>query len=76
MRYVADFTDEDRICHRGPEGCAGEVFARTSQSGLTRAWICERHAELLEGDLRAVASRYPEVDHPDQCQCHGCRDAW
>jgi hypothetical protein len=52
------------------------VFARTSQSGLTRTWICEHHAELLEWRLRADSGRYPEVNHPDQCQCHGCRDAW
>lgn len=63
-------------CTRGPEGCGGEVFLRTSRSGCTTAPICARHAEELEAALDDVARRYPEVNHPEFCLCPGCRDAW
>jgi hypothetical protein len=76
MTYL-DLTDNtEQECDRGPEGCSGEVFARTSRSGLTRSWICEQHADQLERSLDAVAERYPEVNHPEYCMCPGCRDAW
>jgi hypothetical protein len=54
--------------------CEGEVFVRTSRSGLTEAWICEGHAAELEASLDAIEQRYPEVNHPDGCGCYGCSD--
>lgn len=60
------------ICSRGPEGCRGDVFMRTSRSGLTRSFICQGHSEELERALDAIAYRYPEINHPEYCGCHGC----
>jgi len=54
--------------------CAGEVFERTSRSGITSAWICERHAYELDAVLDGIAVRYPEVNHPEGCSCWGCSD--
>jgi len=67
---------EGEECTRGPEGCGGNVFMRTSRSGLTVAPICEQHCVELETRLDEVAQRYPEVNHPDGCLCRGCIDAW
>jgi len=60
-------------CTRG-EDHGGEVFLRTSRSGLTTSWICEKHAQELEEALDGVAQRYPEVNHPDGCTCWGCSE--
>lgn len=61
-------------CSRGPEECAGELFERTSRSGLTTSTICEAHAAELEASLDRIAERYPEVNHPDGCGCWGCSE--
>lgn len=52
--------------------CSGEVFIRTSQSGLTQAPICEGHAARLEDDLLGIGQRYPEIYHSTGCLCTGC----
>lgn len=52
--------------------CEGEVFLRTSASGLTVAPICPKHAGALEDQLRGIGRRYPEVYHVDGCLCGGC----
>lgn len=67
-------TTTTETCTRGPEGCGGTVFMRTSRSGLTTAAICETHAERLERDLDAIERRYPEVNHPEGCGCWGCSE--
>lgn len=63
-------------CSRDYSGgaCDGELFLRTSRSGLTQAWICEFHAGVLESQLDSIASRYPEVNHSPYCTCWGCSD--
>lgn len=74
MDYVFDYTELPAVCSRGPDGCGGEVFERTSRSGFTRAWICEAHADMLERALDDIEYRYPEVNHPDNCPCYGCSE--
>lgn len=67
--------DIDEGCTRDWQGpCSGEVFIRTSQSGLTVAPICEGHAAELEQTLNGIANRYPEINHPELCGCYGCSD--
>lgn len=66
---------EGDTCTRNYDGpCRGEVFNRTSRSGLTVAPICERHAAELEQRLDGVADRYPEINHPELCGCYGCSE--
>lgn len=73
---VTDVTGDK--CSRAGDGfaCEGELFDRVSRSGLTVSTICEGHAWSLEEQLDEIAERYPEVNHPEFCDCHGCRDAW
>jgi hypothetical protein len=54
--------------------CQGEVFQRTSRSGLTVSMICEHHASELEATLDGIAERYPEINHPEGCGCWGCSE--
>lgn len=62
-------------CSRAWEGpCEGELFTRVSRSGLTASTICEGHAGELEASLDAIAERYPEVNHPEFCDCWGCSE--
>lgn len=74
--YVTDLVDEKRCSHRGmsSEECGGELVLRVSRSGLTRSWICADHLDDLEHALDDVERRYPEVNHPDGCDCWGCSD--
>lgn len=67
---------EGDTCSRDHEvtPCRGEVFDRTSRSGLTVAPICEGHAAELDESLDQVAERYPEILHSDGCGCYGCSD--
>lgn len=73
---ITEIELEEGCTRAHQSACEGETFLRTSRSGLTVAPICEGHAAELERDLDAVAERYPEVNHPEFCDCHGCRDAW
>lgn len=61
-------------CSRNYElsACDGELFVRTSRTGLTTSTICEGHADELELSLDAIAERYPEMNHHPDCSCHGC----
>lgn len=67
---------EGDTCGRGYDGspCSGEVFMRTSRSGLTVAPICEGHAQELDRTLDGIANRYPEINHPGGCGCYGCSE--
>lgn len=67
---------EGDTCTRGYDGsqCSGEVFDRTSRSGLTVAPICEGHAAELDATLDGIAERYPEINHPAGCYCYGCSE--
>jgi hypothetical protein len=70
-----DFTtDREPECSTGRVfgECRGEVFARTSRSGMTRSFICEGRAQELDEALDAIERRYPEINHPDYCDCAGC----
>jgi hypothetical protein len=73
---AVDVTGE--TCGREGDGtpCSGPLFDRVSRSGLTVSTICEGHAAELEQRLDGIAERYPEINHPEFCDCHGCRDAW
>ena len=72
--YQFDETELDETCSRDHEDgpCQGELFVRVSRSGLTSSTICEFHAGELEASLDNIASRYPEINHPEYCGCHGC----
>lgn len=66
----------EMVCSRetSTSPCGGDVFLRTSRSGLTTAPICEKHAAELDERLDAIERRYPEINHPDGCGCYGCSD--
>ena len=67
--------DVDEGCTRADyfqTKCSGEVYLRTSASGLTVAPICEKHGADLENELLKVGQRYPEIYHHDDCGCGGC----
>lgn len=74
--YQFDETEVEETCSRDHEDgpCQGELFVRVSRSGLTSSTICEFHAGELERSLDAIAERYPEVNHPEFCDCWGCSD--
>jgi|OpeIllAssembly_1097287.scaffolds.fasta_scaffold590270_2 hypothetical protein len=64
------------VCIRGSADspCEGDVFLRTSLSGLTVAPCCEKHDAELAAFAAGVAERYPEVNHPEGCVCYGCSE--
>lgn len=63
------------VCSRRHDGeCRGDLFERTSRSGLTVSTICEKHADELERRLDSIERRYPEINHPDGCPCYGCSE--
>lgn len=73
--FMLDLSGEKRCTRRHePEECGGELILRVSRSGLTQAWICEDHLDDLEARLDDIERRYPEVNHPDGCDCWGCSD--
>ena len=69
---LAEVPQCDRWTDDNP--CMGEVYWRMSRSGLTIAGICELHDAQLAESLDAIATRYPEINHPDGCGCYGCSE--
>lgn len=66
-----DYADE---CDRSwLSSCGGTLVARTSAGGsLTQT--CELHYDMLQQELADIATRYPEINHLDGCQCYGCSE--
>ena len=53
--------------------CGGCITYRQTSGGFP-SFICDTHRNDLEKRLYAIASRYPEVDHPEVCGCYGCSE--
>ena len=53
--------------------CGGELVSRVTSGGYPDT-ICENHLSELQGNLAAIAERYPEIYHYEYCTCYGCSD--
>lgn len=53
--------------------CRGALVPRTTAGGFPDV-MCEKHLTEMEGTLRDIAFRYPEIHHSEGCGCYGCSD--